>query len=249
MTRQRLKWAEEIVDVLSDASGHFRENKGGVKGFEKVHISLWNESFFFFFYLGFVRSPHVQRFDRVADGHVPVHTHHCQGEGAGEHVVVVDRHHCLAQSVPKWPEAEKHVCALRNIQKSENEHGNTAGGRTENSISSEIWLWTVSYSMRWKQIRAAKHETITPDNQPVTDESPYNIQMLAEIAWTTTVFQGTLLNVHSTRWRRMWIKNREVKMCVKWKMEWGEFKQIWVACFLVLRSLFIFDKTKMPFLI
>lgn len=64
------------------------------------------------FYLGLVRSPHVQRFDRVADGHVPVHTHHCQGEGAGEHIVVVDRHHRLAQSVPKWPEAQEHVSAL-----------------------------------------------------------------------------------------------------------------------------------------
>lgn len=64
------------------------------------------------FYLGLVRSPHVQRFDRVADGHVPVHTHHCQGEGAGEHVIVVDRHHRLAQSVPEWPEAQEHIGAL-----------------------------------------------------------------------------------------------------------------------------------------
>lgn len=59
-----------------------------------------------------MRSPHVQRFDRVADSHVPVHAHHCQGEGAGEHVVVVDRHHRLAQSVPEWPEAQEHVRAL-----------------------------------------------------------------------------------------------------------------------------------------
>lgn len=63
-------------------------------------------------YLGLVRSPHVQRFDRVADGHVPVHAHHRQGEGAGEHVIVVDGHHCLAQSFPEWPEAQEHVCAL-----------------------------------------------------------------------------------------------------------------------------------------
>ena len=194
----RLIWCQRSLQ------GEYRR----CEGFLKRCISHFEIKVFFFFYLGLVRSPHVQRFDRVADGHIPVHTHHCQGEGAGEHVVVVDRHHCLAQSVPKWPEAEKHVCALRNIQKSENEHGNKAGGRTQNSISSEIWLWTVSYSMRWKQIRAAKHETITPDNQPVTDESPYNIQMLAESTWTTTVFQGTLLNVHSTKWGSMWIKNR-----------------------------------------
>ena len=64
------------------------------------------------FYLGLVRSPHVQRFDGVADGHIPVHTHHRQGEGAGEHVVVVDRHHRLAQGVPEGPEAQEHVCSL-----------------------------------------------------------------------------------------------------------------------------------------
>lgn len=65
------------------------------------------------FYLGLVRSPHVQRFDRVADGNISVHTHHCQGEGAGEHVVVVDRHHRFAQSVPKRPEAQEHIGALQ----------------------------------------------------------------------------------------------------------------------------------------
>lgn len=59
-----------------------------------------------------MRSPHVQRFDRVADGHVPVHAHHRQGEGAGEHVVVVDGHHRLAQSIAEWPEAQKHIGAL-----------------------------------------------------------------------------------------------------------------------------------------
>lgn len=63
-------------------------------------------------YLGLVRSPHVQRFDRVANGHVPVHAHHRQGEGAGEHVVVVDGHHRLAQGVSEWPEAQEHICAL-----------------------------------------------------------------------------------------------------------------------------------------
>lgn len=31
--------------------------------------------------------------------------------------------------------------------------------------------------MKWKQISAVKHETVTPDNQQVTDESPHNIQM------------------------------------------------------------------------
>lgn len=64
-------------------------------------------------YLGLVRSPHIQRLDRVADGHIAVHTHHCQSEGAGEHVVVVDRHHCLAQSIPEWPEAQENIGALK----------------------------------------------------------------------------------------------------------------------------------------
>lgn len=64
-------------------------------------------------YLGLVRRPHVQRFDRVADGHISVHTHHRQGEGAGEHVVVVDRHHRFAQSVPKRPKTQEHVGALK----------------------------------------------------------------------------------------------------------------------------------------
>lgn len=69
-----------------------------------------------------MRSPHVQRFDRVADGHVPIHTHHCKSEGAGEHVVVVDRHHRFAQSVPEWPKAQKDISALET---SRNQRMNT----------------------------------------------------------------------------------------------------------------------------
>ena len=66
-------------------------------------------------YLGLVRGPHVQRLDRVADSHVPVHAHNRQGEGAGEHVVVVDRHNCLAKGIPKWPEAQIHISALETF--------------------------------------------------------------------------------------------------------------------------------------
>ena len=55
--------------------------------------------------LGLVGGPHVQGLDRVADRHVAVHAHHRQGEGAGEHVVVVDGHHRLTQGVPERPEA------------------------------------------------------------------------------------------------------------------------------------------------
>lgn len=60
-----------------------------------------------------MRRPHVQSLDRVTDGHVAVHAHHRQGEGAGEHVVVVDRHDSLAQSVPKRPEAQENISALK----------------------------------------------------------------------------------------------------------------------------------------
>lgn len=56
--------------------------------------------------------PHVQRLDGVADGHIPVHTHHRQSEGADEHVVVVKRHHSLTESVSKRPEAQENIGAL-----------------------------------------------------------------------------------------------------------------------------------------
>lgn len=64
-----------------------------------------------------MRSPHVQRFDRVAHSHVPVYAHHRQREGAGEHVVVVDGHHHFAQSVPEWPEAQIQISALQTSRK------------------------------------------------------------------------------------------------------------------------------------
>lgn len=74
------------------------------------------------FYLGLVRRPHVQSFDGVADSHIPVNAHHCQREGAGEHVVIVDGHYRLAQGVAKRPEAQKHVSALETVPNENNEH-------------------------------------------------------------------------------------------------------------------------------
>lgn len=59
--------------------------------------------------------PHVQCFDGVADCHISVHAHHCQGKGAGKHVVVVNRHHRLTQGVPKGPKAQEHVGALKTL--------------------------------------------------------------------------------------------------------------------------------------
>lgn len=48
----------------------------------------------------------------MADGHIAVHTHGSQREGAGEHVVIVDGNDCLAQGIPKRPEAQEDICAL-----------------------------------------------------------------------------------------------------------------------------------------
>ena len=45
----------------------------------------------------------VKSLDGVAHGDVTVHTHHGQGEDAGEHVVVVDGDDHLAQHIPKGP--------------------------------------------------------------------------------------------------------------------------------------------------
>lgn len=67
-------------------------------------------------YLCLVRCPHVQSFDRVTDSHVSVHAHDGQCEGAGEHVIVVDGHHRLAQDVPEGPETQEHVSALRTFR-------------------------------------------------------------------------------------------------------------------------------------
>lgn len=64
-------------------------------------------------YLCLVRRPHVQSFDGVTDGHVTVHAHDSQREGAGEHVVVVNGYHRLAQDVPERPEPQEHVGALK----------------------------------------------------------------------------------------------------------------------------------------
>lgn len=57
-------------------------------------------------------SADVQRFDGVADSNVAVHAHHCQGEGACEHVVVVYGDGNLAEDIAKGPEAQERVCTL-----------------------------------------------------------------------------------------------------------------------------------------
>lgn len=63
-------------------------------------------------YFGVVRRPEVQRFNRMADGHVAVHAHGGEREDGGEHVVVVNRHHYLAKHVTKGPRSHQVVDAL-----------------------------------------------------------------------------------------------------------------------------------------
>lgn len=132
----------DFVDIQYDVSRRSRENTG-VK-VSKSQISHFKTTHF---YLCLVRRPHVQSLDRVTDGHVAVHAHHRQGEGAGEHVVVVDRHDSLAQSVPKRPEAQENISALkkkRNI-KIDDIIENTTSKR--NRESARIRLWTMSSSV------------------------------------------------------------------------------------------------------
>lgn len=62
--------------------------------------------------LGIARRPEVQRFHRVANSDVAVDAHGCESEDGGEHVVVVDGHHHLAEQVPKWPRPHQVVDAL-----------------------------------------------------------------------------------------------------------------------------------------
>lgn len=62
--------------------------------------------------LGVMRCPEVQRFDWVAHSNIAVDTHGGEREDRGEHVVVVDGHHHLAQRVPKRPGPHQVVDAL-----------------------------------------------------------------------------------------------------------------------------------------
>ena len=48
----------------------------------------------------------------MAHGDVPIHTHHCQREDAGEHVVVVDANHYLAETRAEGPRVQQHIGAL-----------------------------------------------------------------------------------------------------------------------------------------
>lgn len=62
--------------------------------------------------LGLDRRADVQGLDRVAHGHVTVHTHHSQGEDTGEHVVIIDGDEHFAGHLAKRPGAEQVVGAL-----------------------------------------------------------------------------------------------------------------------------------------
>lgn len=70
--------------------------------------------------LGVSRRAEVERLDGMADGDVTVHTHGGEREDAGEHVVVVDGEHHLAELLTKGPGAHQEVDALK---------GQRAGGQ------------------------------------------------------------------------------------------------------------------------
>lgn len=53
--------------------------------------------------LGLGRCAEVQGLDRVADGNIAVDAHHGEREDAGEHIVVVNGEHSLAEQFPKGP--------------------------------------------------------------------------------------------------------------------------------------------------
>lgn len=53
--------------------------------------------------LGFRWSTEIQSLDWMADGYIAVHTHHGEGEDAGEHVIVVNGEDNLAEHFPKRP--------------------------------------------------------------------------------------------------------------------------------------------------
>lgn len=60
----------------------------------------------------FVRGSHVQGFHWMADGDVPIHAHHGEGKGAGEHVIIIDCDHYLAEEFSKRPGPKENICAL-----------------------------------------------------------------------------------------------------------------------------------------
>lgn len=62
--------------------------------------------------LGLGGCAEVQSLDRVADGDIAVDTHHGKCENAGEHIVVVNGKHSLAEQFPKGPRLQQVLGAL-----------------------------------------------------------------------------------------------------------------------------------------
>lgn len=62
--------------------------------------------------LGVTGCPEVQCFDWVAHSDIAVDAHSGEREDRGEHVVIVDGHHHLAQHVPEGPGPHQVVDAL-----------------------------------------------------------------------------------------------------------------------------------------
>ena len=94
-------------------------------------------------YLGVVRRPEVQCFDRVTHGDVAVDAHGGEREDRGEHVVVVDGHHHLAQRVAERPGPHQVVDALERQRAGDQGIGESevedvdVGGRLHFSVSAQ----------------------------------------------------------------------------------------------------------------
>lgn len=93
-----------VLTLMSHSSGgHEHDRQPDGRGEDPVaHVDN----------LGIARRSEIQCFDRVADGDVAVDTHCGEGEDGGEHVVVVDGHHHLAQDIAKGPGAHQIVDTL-----------------------------------------------------------------------------------------------------------------------------------------
>lgn len=89
--------------TCDNSGGHEHDRKSDGRGQNPVaHVDD----------LGVMRRSEVQRFHWVTHSDVAVDAHGGERKDRGEHVVVVDRHHHLAQHVPKRPGAHQVVDAL-----------------------------------------------------------------------------------------------------------------------------------------
>lgn len=121
-------------------------------------------------YLGVVRRPEVQCFDRMAHSDVAVDAHGGEREDRDEHVVVVDGHHHLAQNVPKGPGPHQVVDALERQRAGDQGVGE---GEVEDVDVCGSLHFCVSARKAWTYHQNCKRPTntttITLDQDPQND--------------------------------------------------------------------------------